>query len=58
VGRSRLDLEFRRRRDGSTDYRVTRREGPVRVVRQPVPDGRDATPAKRLLAAASSLRRL
>jgi glycogen debranching enzyme len=55
VGPSRLDLAFRRGRDGRTRYRVVRREGPVRVIRQPVADGPDATIRGRLGAALASL---
>jgi glycogen debranching enzyme len=55
VGRARLDIEFRRRDDGRTRYRIHRREGPLRVIRQPIPDGPDATIPHRLSDAASSI---
>jgi glycogen debranching enzyme len=55
VGESLLDLEVKRAEDGSTDYRVNRRAGRVRVVRQPVPQGRGATIGGRLRAALGSL---
>jgi glycogen debranching enzyme len=35
VGQARLDLEFRRDRQGETSHRVTARHGPVRVLRKP-----------------------
>ncbi|HEV2108085.1 MAG TPA: hypothetical protein VGR16_07465 [Thermomicrobiales bacterium] len=57
VGQARLDLEFRRTGSGETRYRVTRREGRVRVVRQPAPQGPTATLGRRALAAATSLAR-
>jgi glycogen debranching enzyme len=58
VGDARVDIAFQRRRDGSTGYRVVHRDGTVRVLQQPVPDGADATLSRRLLAAMRSLRRL
>lgn len=57
VGDARLDLEFRRRADGRTDYRVTRRQGRVRVIRQPPPQGPRAGLGGRLVAAAGSVLR-
>lgn len=55
VGQARIDLEFIRKQDGSTQYHVRRRAGRVRVVRQPVPQGRDATVGNRLQAALGSI---
>jgi len=57
VGNSRLDLTFTRGSNGATRYYVTRREGHVRVVRQPVPQGPGVSPGRRALAAATSLGR-
>lgn len=57
VGRATLDLEFRRRPDGTTVYRVLRRSGSVRVVRQPPPEAPAADPVGRLLAAVGSVPR-
>lgn len=39
VGASRLDLAFHRAPDGTTRYEVQRREGRVRMLRQPAPQG-------------------
>jgi glycogen debranching enzyme len=47
VGQSRLDIEFRRVRDGRTSYRVLCREGHVRVLRQQPPQSADAGIAAR-----------
>ena len=55
VGQSRLDLEFTRQNDGSTHYHVTQRTGRVRVLRQPVPQGLDASITGRLARALRSL---
>jgi glycogen debranching enzyme len=57
VGRAELDLEFRRRPSGSTTWRVLRRSGWVRVLRQPPPQAPGSGPIGRLLAALSSLPR-
>lgn len=57
VGRSRLDLEFRRTSRGKTRYRVTRREGPVRVLHQPPPNALSTSFLRRALAALTSLGR-
>ena len=38
VGRARIDIAFSRRSNGSTGFRVLRREGTLRVIEQPVPD--------------------
>ncbi|MGH2599542.1 MAG: amylo-alpha-1,6-glucosidase, partial [Dehalococcoidia bacterium] len=35
VGSSTLTIQFRRGRDGATDYRILERRGPVRVLREP-----------------------
>ncbi len=37
VGDSRVTIRFRRQKDGTTDYRVLRRKGPVHVFRQASP---------------------
>lgn len=55
VAGSRLDLEFWRGRDGASRYRVTRRDGRVRVIRQPVPEGGAASLGHRAAAALGSL---
>lgn len=55
VGRSRLDIEFRRGADGTTRYRIHGREGRVGVIRQPVPDGPEATIPRRAATALRSL---
>lgn len=55
VGDARLDLAFRRGRDGATRYRVTARDGAVRVLRQPVPEGPGASLGGRAVAAFASL---
>ncbi|MDQ3881134.1 MAG: hypothetical protein M3295_08690 [Chloroflexota bacterium] len=49
VGDAVFDLDVRRRRDGRTSYRVTRRRGRVRVVRQPPPQA-DAGVGSRVAA--------
>jgi glycogen debranching enzyme len=54
VGSARLDVEFRRTRSGRTTYRVLRREGAVRVVRQPPPQAPGAGPAGRAWGALAS----
>ena len=48
VGESVLDLEFQRTRSGATQHRVRRRQGHIRVLRQPVPNAPDATLMGRL----------
>jgi glycogen debranching enzyme len=48
VGPARVDLEFHRSKRGETRYRGLRHDGPVRVLRQPVPDGPEATASGRL----------
>ncbi|MDQ3870420.1 MAG: amylo-alpha-1,6-glucosidase, partial [Chloroflexota bacterium] len=58
VGTSVLDLEFLRRANGATDYLVVRRQGRARVVRQPVPDGLEATLWRRFVDLARSVPRL
>ena len=57
VGGSKLDLEFRRTSSGRTTYRVTRRSGRVRVVRQAPPQARGSGPMGRTWAALRSLPR-
>jgi hypothetical protein len=58
VGPATLDIEFRRRGDGTTAYRVLHRSGRVRVLRQPPPEAPDAHPFGRARAALGSLWRL
>jgi glycogen debranching enzyme len=55
VGRASLDIEFRRGNDGTTGYRIHGREGRLRVIRQPVPDGPEATIPRRIAGAVSSI---
>jgi glycogen debranching enzyme len=57
VGESRLDLEFHRTPEGKTRYKVHRREGRIRVLRQPAPQGPHGTPSGRLRAALGSFGR-
>ena len=57
VGGSRLAIEFLRTSRGTTTWRVLRREGFVRVVRQPPPQAPGAGIPGRLLAAVGSLPR-
>lgn len=55
VGEARVALDFRRGRSGKTVYRVTRKEGQLHVLRQPVPQGPDATIPGRIRTALASL---
>jgi glycogen debranching enzyme len=55
IGTTELDLAFSRAKDGSTRWRVLRRSGPARVIRQPVPQGPDASLVGRARAALASL---
>jgi glycogen debranching enzyme len=55
VGQSVLDLAFQRGGDGETRYQVRRRQGHIRVLRQPVPDGPKATFGNRLIDALRSI---
>jgi glycogen debranching enzyme len=57
VGRARVDLAFTRAPDGGTRWRVMRRKGRVRVLRQPVPQGPEASIGGRATALLASLRR-
>jgi glycogen debranching enzyme len=57
VGDSVLDLEFERTTSGETRYHVSRQEGHVRVIRQPVPQGDQASLLGRAKAALGSLPR-
>lgn len=57
VGGSEVDLEFRRTRSGRTTYRVTRRSGWLRVIRQPPPQAAGAGPLGRLWGGVSSIGR-
>jgi glycogen debranching enzyme len=50
VGRTSVDLAFWRGRCGATHYRVLKRDGPVRALRQPVPQGPEASLAGRARA--------
>ncbi|MDQ2744446.1 MAG: hypothetical protein M3Z66_19440, partial [Chloroflexota bacterium] len=58
IGDARVDLGFRRTFGGSTVYRVGKREGRLLVVRQPVPNGPNASLGKRFLDALRSLPQL
>jgi glycogen debranching enzyme len=55
VGRGSVDLAFWRTRTGRTRFRVLRRRGPVRVLRQPVPQGPNGTVLGRARAALASV---
>jgi glycogen debranching enzyme len=55
VGPARVDLAFARTQDGTTQWRVMRREGRVRVLRQPVPQGPGASLSGRGTALLASL---
>jgi hypothetical protein len=57
VGGSRLDLRFRREPSGATTYRVLRREGRVRVIRQPPPQASGGGPLGRVWTVLRSLPR-
>jgi glycogen debranching enzyme len=57
VGRARIDIEFRRTKSGRTVHRVLRRDGRVRVLRQPPPQARGAGPAGRAWNALASAAR-
>ncbi|MGI8854140.1 MAG: glycogen debranching N-terminal domain-containing protein [Thermomicrobiales bacterium] len=57
VGSSRLDLAFWRTKQGATDYRVTRRSGHVRVLRQSLPPGEEIVSFSRLRMLIGSLPR-
>jgi glycogen debranching enzyme len=55
VGQSRVDLDVWRTDSGKTRYRVSSSEGPVRVLRQPPPQARDASLAGRAWTTLMSL---
>jgi glycogen debranching enzyme len=55
VGQTQFDLAFERKTDGTTRWRVLRREGRIRVHRQPVPQGPGSSPGGRLTALLASL---
>jgi len=55
VGGSRLDLEFWRTKNGTTDYRVARQAGHVRVLRQSLPPGMAIVTPSRLRMLLASL---
>jgi glycogen debranching enzyme len=55
IGRARVDLVFARARDGGTRWRVMQRQGHVRVLRQPVPQGLGASIGGRATALLTSL---
>jgi hypothetical protein len=57
VGDARLDIEFRRNSSGGTTWKVLRRDGWVRVVRQPPPQAPGSGPMGRLLAGVASVTR-
>ena len=55
VGDASVSIRFYRRRDGSGDYEVLDKRGPLHVVRQPSPWSMTATFAERLKDALTSL---
>ena len=55
VGSARVDLTFARSENGTTRWRVLRREGRIRVLRQPVPQGSGSSPGGRATALLASL---
>jgi glycogen debranching enzyme len=55
VGQARVDLAFARTPDGATQWRVVRRKGRVRVLRQPVPQGPGSSLSGRATALLASL---
>ena len=57
VGDASVDLQFQRTGRGRTRYRVLRRSGHVRVIRQPPPQSRGAHPVGRAWAGVRSLPR-
>jgi hypothetical protein len=57
VRQAQVDLVFTRAANGKTHCRVTRREGRVRVIRQPVPQGPGSSLCGRLRVALASLGR-
>ncbi len=57
MGKAAVDLHVWRTRDGTSRYRAVQREGSVRVLRQPPPDGSDSAIINRLwMALASTVR--
>jgi glycogen debranching enzyme len=56
VGEANLDLEFFRTPEGRSEYRVTRLEGKLRLIRQPSPWSVFARPAERVADFVASLR--
>ena len=57
VGKARLDIEFRRTRSGRTTWRVLKRDGWVRVIRQAPPQAPGSDPLGRAWAGITSLPR-
>jgi hypothetical protein len=55
VGSARVDLTFARSENGTTRWRVLRREGRIRVLRQPVPQGSGSSLGGRATALLASL---
>ena len=55
VGSATVDLDFRRKASGDTDYEVLDKRGPLHVVRQPSPWSLTATFGERLRDAWTSL---
>ena len=55
VGKARITIRFKRRKDGRTSYRVIDQEGTLHVVRQPTPWSLTAQPLERLRDALESL---
>ncbi|HET9783416.1 MAG TPA: glycogen debranching N-terminal domain-containing protein [Terriglobales bacterium] len=56
VGAANLDVEFYRTAEGRSEYRVTRLEGELRILRQPSPWSVFARPAERVADFVASLR--
>ncbi|MGI8777085.1 MAG: amylo-alpha-1,6-glucosidase [Acidimicrobiales bacterium] len=55
VGSARLDIEFRRERQGQTSHKVTASHGRVRVLRQPPPEAHGITVGRRARVGLRSL---
>jgi glycogen debranching enzyme len=55
IGDARISIQFKRDASGRTDYRVLKREGRIRVLRQPPPEDLHARPVTRLRELVESL---
>jgi hypothetical protein len=55
VGDATVDLRFWRSSDGTSHFRVIGRQGRLAVIRQPVPQGPEASLRHRLIAGATSI---